>query len=111
MEILTSRKDPEAALRRMNEAGVLGHFMPDCGRIVGADAVRHVPRLHRRRAHHRRDRHAYQIETRRAEDELPLATALIDHLQSRRALYLAMLLHDIAKGRGGDHSILAPSWR
>ena len=34
----------------------------------------------------------------------PVATGLVDHLQSRRALYLAMLLHDIAKGRGGDHS-------
>jgi [protein-PII] uridylyltransferase len=34
----------------------------------------------------------------------PVATSLFDHLQSRRALYLAMLLHDIAKGRGGDHS-------
>ena len=34
----------------------------------------------------------------------PVASSLVDHLQSRRALYLAMLLHDIAKGRGGDHS-------
>ena len=36
----------------------------------------------------------------------PVASSLVDHLQSRRALYLAMLLHDIAKGRGGDHSEL-----
>jgi [protein-PII] uridylyltransferase len=36
----------------------------------------------------------------------PVASSLMDHLQSRRALYLAMLLHDIAKGRGGDHSEL-----
>ena len=36
----------------------------------------------------------------------PVASGLVDHLQSRRALYLAMLLHDIAKGRGGDHSEL-----
>ena len=36
----------------------------------------------------------------------PVASSLVDHLQSRRALYLAMLLHDIAKGRGGDHSAL-----
>ena len=34
----------------------------------------------------------------------PVASGLVEHLQSRRALYLAMLLHDIAKGRGGDHS-------
>ena len=36
----------------------------------------------------------------------PVASGLVDHLQSRRALYVAMLLHDIAKGRGGDHSEL-----
>jgi [protein-PII] uridylyltransferase len=36
----------------------------------------------------------------------PLASGLVDHMQSRRALYVAMLLHDIAKGRGGDHSEL-----
>ena len=35
LEILTSRRSPEAALRRMNEAGVLGRFIPDFGRVVG----------------------------------------------------------------------------
>ena len=34
LEILTSRKDPETALRRMNEAGVFGRFIPDFGRVV-----------------------------------------------------------------------------
>ena len=36
----------------------------------------------------------------------PVASGLVEQIQSRRALYLAMLLHDIAKGRGGDHSAL-----
>ena len=36
----------------------------------------------------------------------PMASELVDNVQSRRSLYLAMLLHDIAKGRGGDHSAL-----
>src|SRR3712207_8834527 len=36
----------------------------------------------------------------------PLSTALFRHIASRRVLYVAVLLHDIAKGRGGDHSIL-----
>src|SRR5205814_10319452 len=35
LEILTSKKDPETALRRMNEAGVFGRFIPDFGRVVG----------------------------------------------------------------------------
>ena len=34
LEILTSKKDPERSLRQMNEAGVLGRFLPDFGRIV-----------------------------------------------------------------------------
>ena len=39
-----------------------------------------------------------------AEDH-PLSTALFKQIASRRTLYVAVLLHDIAKGRGGDHSI------
>jgi [protein-PII] uridylyltransferase len=39
-------------------------------------------------------------------DIAPVATGLLEDLQSRRSLYIAMLLHDVAKGRGGDHSIL-----
>src|SRR6202034_108102 len=35
VEILTSRRSPEIALRRMNEAGVLGRFIPEFGRVVG----------------------------------------------------------------------------
>jgi [protein-PII] uridylyltransferase len=48
----------------------------------------------------------HQIETGALKEELPLATSIISTIDSRRALYLAVLLHDIAKGRGGDHSVL-----
>ncbi len=48
----------------------------------------------------------HKIETGQLKDELPLATALVPTIVSRRALYLAVLLHDIAKGRGGDHSVI-----
>jgi [protein-PII] uridylyltransferase len=48
----------------------------------------------------------HQIERGLLDDELPLATQLMPTIVSRRALYLAVLLHDIGKGRGGDHSII-----
>ncbi len=106
LEILTSPKDPETALRRMNEAGVLGRFIPDFGRVV---AQMQYDMYH----HYTVDEHTlfaigilHSIETELLKEELPLATALAATIVSRRALYLAVLLHDIAKGRGGDHSVL-----
>jgi len=104
LEILTSRRDPETALRRMNEAGVFGRFIPDFGRVVAQMQydMYHVYTV---------DEHTlfaigilHKIESGLLEEELPLATQLMPTIVSRRALYLAALLHDIAKGRGGDHS-------
>src|SRR5580700_10232830 len=106
LEILTSRKDPETALRRMNEAGVFGRFIPDFGRVVAQMQydMYHVYTV---------DEHTlfaigilHKIEAGQLKDELPVASAIMPTIQSRRALYLATLLHDIAKGRGGDHSEL-----
>jgi [protein-PII] uridylyltransferase len=106
LEILTSRKDPETALRRMNEAGVFGRFIPDFGRVVAQMQydMYHVYTV---------DEHTlfaigilHQIEQGALKSELPLATAIAPTIVSRRALYLATLLHDIAKGRGGDHSVI-----
>ncbi len=106
LEILTSRKDPETALRRMNEAGVLGRFIPDFGRVVAQMQydMYHV---------YTTDEHTifaigivHRIEKGLLADELPLATGIIKNVLSREVLYVAVLLHDIAKGRGGDHSLL-----
>ena len=106
LEILTSHKDPETTLRRMNEAGVFGRFVPDFGRVVAQMQydMYHVYTV---------DEHTlfaigilHQIERGLLDDELPLATQLMPTIVSRRALYLAVLLHDIGKGRGGDHSII-----
>ena len=106
LEILTSRKDPETALRRMNEAGVFGRFIPDFGRVV---AQMQYDMYH----HYTVDEHTlfaigtlHNLEAGLFEDELPLATELAASVVSRRVLYLAVMLHDIAKGRGGDHSVL-----
>ncbi len=106
LDILTSPRDPESALRRMNEAGVLGRFIPDFGRVV---AQMQYDMYH----HYTVDEHTlfaigilHKIESGQLKDEAPLSSSLIGTIASRRALYVAVLLHDIAKGRGGDHSVL-----
>ena len=104
VDILCSDRDPETALRRMNEAGVFGRFVPDFGRVVAQMQydMYHVYTV---------DEHAIRAvgnvaameRGERAADH-PLASELVKKVVSRRALYLAMLLHDIGKGRGEDHS-------
>src|SRR3546814_13313665 len=46
------------------------------------------------------------IEQNRLKEDHPLSTVIMDQIHSRRVIYCAVLLHDIAKGRGGDHSVL-----
>ena len=106
MEILAAPDNSEFMLRRMNESGVFGRFVPDFGRVVAQmqHDMYHVYTV---------DEHTifalgilHRIEMGELKEELPLATEIFHRVQSRRALYLAVLLHDIAKGRGGDHSEL-----
>jgi len=104
LEILTSRNDPERMLRRMNETGVLGAFIPDFGRVV---AMMQFNMYH----HFTVDEHLIRaignlaaLERGDLAAEHPLSHTIIHKLKNRRVLYLATLLHDIAKGRGGNHS-------
>ncbi len=105
-EMLCDLPGPERALTRLNEAGVLGRFIPDFGRVVAQmqydmyhvytvdeHTIRAIGILHR-------------IERGRLIEDHPVASEAIREIESRRALYVALLLHDIAKGRGGDHSEL-----
>ena len=103
MEILTSPKGPEVTLRRLNEAGVLGRFIPDFGRVVAQMQydMYHVYTV---------DEHTIQaigilsrIERGVLREDHPMASDVVHNVLSRRVLYLALLLHDTAKGRGGDH--------
>ncbi|UVD57072.1 [protein-PII] uridylyltransferase [Rhizobium sp. Pop5] len=105
MSILTSKRDPALILRRMNEAGVLGRFIPEFGKIV---AMMQFNMYH----HYTVDEHLIrtvevlsEIDKSRAEELHPLANKLISGIEDREALYVAVLLHDIAKGRLEDHSI------
>jgi [protein-PII] uridylyltransferase len=106
MDVLSSPRDPETVLRWMNEAGVFGRFVPDFGRVV---AQMQFDMYH----HYTVDEHSIraigllsEIEKGKLKEDHPLATGIVEQIVSRRALYCSVLLHDIAKGRGGDHSIL-----
>ncbi len=104
LDILTSKKNPERTLRRMNEAGVLGRFIPDFGRIV---AMMQFNMYH----HYTADEHLLraigilaEIDNGAVKEAMPLPARLMATVINRRVIYLAVLLHDIAKGRPEDHS-------
>jgi [protein-PII] uridylyltransferase len=104
--MLCSRKNAEPTLRRMNEAGVLGRFVPDFGRVV---SMMQFNMYH----HYTVDEHLLrtvgilaEIEKGTLGEELPLSTEIIRGIDNRRALFLATFLHDIAKGREEDHSLV-----
>jgi len=105
LEILSSRKNAEVTLRAMNETGALGRFIPDFGRVV---AMMQFSMYH----HYTVDEHLLrsignlaEIERGEATETHPLATELFPGVKDRVALYVAMFLHDIAKGQPEDHSI------
>ncbi|MFM1814965.1 MAG: hypothetical protein RLZ98_1660 [Pseudomonadota bacterium] len=105
LNLLMSPSGPETVLRHMNEAGVLGRFVPDFGKVI---SMMQFNMYH----HYTVDEHLLRtvgelrvIEEGKLADTLPLATEIVGTIKNRRALYLAAFLHDIAKGRPEDHSI------
>jgi len=105
MDVLTSKTNPEWVLRRMNETGVLGRFVPEFGKVV---AMMQFNMYH----HYTVDEHLIRsigvladIEAGEEAEQHPLASDLIKSVQNRKILYVALLLHDVAKGRPEDHSI------
>ncbi|MDR3408428.1 MAG: [protein-PII] uridylyltransferase, partial [Methylovirgula sp.] len=105
LDVLSSRNSPEVVLRLMNEAGVLGRFIPAFGRIV---AMMQFNMYH----HYTVDEHLLRavgyladIDAHRHLEDLPLTNTIMSSIEKRRALYVAVFLHDVAKGRTEDHSI------
>ncbi len=93
-------------LRRMNLYGILGAYLPAFGRIVGQmqhdlfhvyTVDEHILMVIRNLRRFAEAQHAH---------EYPLCSRLIADIPNKEVLYLAGLFHDIAKGRGGDHSAL-----
>ncbi len=100
LDIVTFRHPRPKVLDLMNEAGVLGRFLPEFGGIVGRTQFNMYH-------HFTVDEHTlmavetiHAIEQGRYKDSHPLATEIFPRIQNRRALYLAMLLHDTGKGKG-----------
>src|SRR6185503_918299 len=106
VDILRASVGVTHELRRMNTYGVLGRYIPMFGRIVGRMQYDLF--------------HAYTVDAHtlfvvsnlrrlaipRYDHELPALSAIMQQLPKQEIAYLAALFHDIAKGRGGDHSEL-----
>ena len=106
MELLRSPHELTSQLRRMARYGVLGLYLPEFGAISGKmqHDLFHIYTV---------DAHTLQVveNTRRfllpeAEEKFPIAFHIVRRLPKLELLYIAGLYHDIAKGRGGDHSTL-----
>ncbi|MGB0637173.1 MAG: [protein-PII] uridylyltransferase [Gammaproteobacteria bacterium] len=107
LEILRANRNVTTALSEMHETGVLGQFCPDFKRITGHGQF---DRYH----HYTVDAHTiraidilrdFRVERGQFVD-MPLASTLMSQLERPELIYIAVLFHDIAKGRGGDHSVL-----
>ena len=106
LDLLLKHGNPERALRRMNELGVLAAFLPEFAPVV---AMMQFNMYH----HYTVDEHTIQcistvarIEREELLESLPIASRILKEGVNRKVLYVALLLHDIGKGRDEDHSVL-----
>jgi len=106
MELLRQQDGVSTELKRMIRYGILGRYLPEFGRIVGqmqhdlfhiytVDA--HTVKVIRKCRQFRHPEH---------KEKFPIAHRVVNQLPKIELLYVAALYHDIAKGRGGDHSEL-----
>ncbi|MCF6233352.1 MAG: [protein-PII] uridylyltransferase [Rhodobacteraceae bacterium] len=106
LDLMLKHGNPERALRRMNELGVLAAFVPEFEVIV---AMMQFNMYHSYTV----DEHTIQcianlaqIEKGALIEELPIVSGILKQGVNRKVLYVALLLHDIGKGQPVDHSIL-----
>jgi [protein-PII] uridylyltransferase len=106
MELLRTPHDLDQTLSAMKKYSVLGRYLPEFGQIIGQ--MQHdLFHIYTVDAHTMRViRNMVQLDSAELRDDYPLASRLIHHLPKLETLYIAGLYHDIAKGRGGDHSEL-----
>lgn len=106
MEMLRSPSGQIHSLRRMNDYGILGAYIPVFGRVVGQmqHDLFHFFTVDAHLLFVVRNLRRFEIAD--YDDELPFASLIMRSIFKRHRLFLAALFHDIAKGRGGDHSKL-----
>jgi [protein-PII] uridylyltransferase len=106
MEILRQPQGVLHALRRMNQFGILGAYIPSFGRIVGQmqHDLFHVYTVDEHILMVVRNLRRFAVP--QFAHEYPLCSKLLGEFARPEVLYIAGLFHDIAKGRGGDHSML-----
>lgn len=106
MELLRSPEGVSTELKRMNRYGILGLYLPEFGKIVGQmqHDLFHIYTV---------DAHTLkviqvmrQFRHREHRERFSIAHRIVNQLPKIELLYIAGLYHDIAKGRGGDHSEL-----
>ncbi|HYF23970.1 MAG TPA: [protein-PII] uridylyltransferase, partial [Caulobacteraceae bacterium] len=105
LDVLARGNQPYRTLSLMNDAGLLGRFLPEFGRVVAQT------QLNRHHAY-TVDEHTLRaigvindVERGRFEQEHPLSTSIMARIADKEALYLAMLLHDTGKGGAGGQEV------
>ncbi|MBS3804959.1 MAG: [protein-PII] uridylyltransferase [Oleiphilaceae bacterium] len=106
MELVKTPHDLDQTLSYMKKYHVLGRYLPVFGEIIGQ--MQHdLFHIYTVDAHTLRViRNMVQMNGPEARTEFPLASRLVHRLPKLEVLYIAGLFHDVAKGRGGDHSEL-----
>ncbi len=106
LNILRSDDRVVRELRRMNQLGILGAYLPAFGKVVGQmqHDLYHVYTVDEHILRVIRNLRRFAVPE--LAHEFPLCSRLLSEFDKPEVLYLAGLFHDIAKGRGGDHSTL-----
>lgn len=106
MQLLRSPRGLSTQLTRMTRYGILGRYLPEFGRVTGQmqHDLFHIYTVDAHTLQVVRNMRAFRGDD--AWEKFPLAAEILARMRKPELLYIAGLYHDIAKGRGGDHSKL-----
>ena len=106
MELMRSPYSLVRQLKRMKRYGVLGRYLPEFDRITGQmqHDLFHIYTVDEHTLRVMKNMRKFRLPE--AQEKFPVAAHIMKRLEKPELLYIAGLYHDIAKGRGGDHSML-----